>query len=272
MFESRRVIATIAAMALTASLSASALAASEPDPEPMPVDLVEGITWLLTSQAVDGALAQLPDGAFVSLLMENGQAGGQGGCNSYFSSYELAGFELSFRDIGSTMMACLPPLMDVEQAYFANLAAVATYQSTGGSMALLDGDGEIILEFVPAPEATIVGSWVASGINDQQPEAGVVSSAVTSEVTAEFSPDGDLTGFDGCNRYFTTYTVDGESITVDEMIGTTRMACASDELAEQSQWYLGALVKAATWSVDAAGNLELRDADGSLQVSYIAAE
>ena len=44
------------------------------------------------------------------------------------------------------------------------------------------------------------------------------------------------------------------------------MACPSDELAEQSQWYYGALASATTWSVDAAGNLELRDADGSLQV------
>ena len=270
MIKSHSAVATIAAMALVAGLSASAVAASEPEPEPMPVDLVDGITWILTSQVVDGVLTELPDGAFVSLRMENGQAGGQGACNSYFSSYELDGFSLSFGDIGSTMMACLPPLMDVEAAYFANLAAVAAYFSTGGSMALTDGDDNILLEFSPAPEVSIVGSWVASGINNGA--EAVVTSDVTPEITAEFSPDGDLTGFDGCNRYFTSYQVDGESIAIDEMIGSTKMACASDELAEQAQWYLGALIDAATWSVDAAGNLELRDADGALQVSYTAAE
>jgi heat shock protein HslJ len=270
MIKSHPAVATIAAMALTASLAAAAVASSEPEPEPMPVDVIEGITWILTSQAVEGELAALPDGAFVSLRMENGQAGGQGGCNSYFSSYELDGFDLTFSDIGSTMMACLPPLMDVEAAYFANLAAVAAYFSTGGSMALLDGDENIILEFSPAPEMTIVGSWQATGINNGAD--AVVTSDVTPEITAEFSPDGDLTGFDGCNRYFTTYQVDGESIAIDGAIASTKMACASDELTEQAQWYLAALVNAATWSVEAAGGLELRDAAGALQVSYTAAE
>jgi heat shock protein HslJ len=269
MIKSRPAVATVAAMALTASLAAAAVS-SEPETEPMPVDLVEGITWVLTSQAVDGELAALPDGAFVSLRMENGQAGGQGGCNSYFSSYELDGFDLTFSDIGSTMMACLPPLMDVEAAYFANLAAVASYLSTGGPMALLDGEGDVILEFSPAPEMTIVGSWQATGINNGA--EAVVSSDLTPEVTAEFGPDGELTGFDGCNRYSTTYQLDGESIVVDPMIASTMMACASDELAEQAQWYLAALVKAATWSAAATGDLELRDADGSLQVGYTAAE
>jgi heat shock protein HslJ len=270
MIKSHPAVATIAAMALTAGLAAGAIGSSEPEAELMPVDLIEGITWVLASQVVDGELTALPDGALVSLRMEDGQAGGQGGCNSYFASYELDGFDLSFGDIGSTLMGCLPPLMDIEAAYFDNLAAVASYFSTGGSMALLDGDGNTILEFIPAPEMTIVGSWVASGINNGA--EAVVTSELTPQVTAEFGPEGDLSGFDGCNRYSTTYQLDGESIAVDPMIASTRMACASDELAEQSQSYLAALVRAATWSVDASGGLELRDADGSLQVSYAAAE
>jgi heat shock protein HslJ len=269
MIKSHPAVATVVAVALTASLAAAATG-SEPEPEPMPVDLIEGITWVLTSQVVDGELAALPDGAFVSLRMEDGQAGGQGGCNSYFSSYELDGFDLTFSDIGSTMMACLPPLMDVEAAYFANLAAVAAYFSTGGSMALLDGDENIILEFSPAPEVSIVGAWVASGINNGA--EAVVTSDITPEISAEFGPDGDLTGFDGCNRYFTTYQLDGERIVIDGAIASTKMACASDALAEQAQWYLEGLAKAATWSIQAAGDLELRDSDGALQVSYTAAE
>ncbi len=264
----RSTVATLAALSLVAAIGATTAATSEPEAEPMSVDIIEGVTWVLTSQAVDGAMTEVPGRALVSLLMQDGQAGGQGGCNGYFTSYELDGSALTFGQIGSTMMACLPPLMDLEQAYFANLAQVASYQSSGGPMALLDAAGTVILEFEAAPEASVVGAWVATAINNQQEQAGVVSSEATSQVTAEFSPDGDLTGFDGCNDYFTTYEVEGDSITISGAIGSTMMACSSDELAEQSQWYLGALASAATWSVDAAGNLELRDADGSLQVSY----
>jgi heat shock protein HslJ len=231
---------------------------------------IEGLTWLLTSQVVDSEMTPVPERVLISLRMEGGDAGGSGGCNSYFTSYTLDGFELTFGPVGSTMMACLPPLMDAEQAYFANLSQVAAYQSGGIQMALLDADGEFLLEFDLAPEATVVGSWVATGINNQA--EAVVTQEITSEVTAEFSADGDLTGFDGCNSYFTSYVIDGESITIDPAIGQTMMACPSEELAEQSQQYIAALANASVWSVDAAGALELRDADGALQVSYVPAE
>ncbi len=267
----RSAITTLATISLVAAFSATATATSEPEETPMNVDIIEGVSWILTSQAVDGAMTEVPGHAFVSLLMQDGQAGGQGGCNSYFTSYQLDGSALTFGQIGSTMMACLPPLMDLEQAYLTNLALVASYQSTGGPMAFLDAEGDTILEFEAAPETTIVGAWVASGINNQQEQAGVVSSDVTAQVTAEFSPDGDLTGFDGCNRYFTTYEIDGDSITISDAIGSTLMACPSDALSEQSQWYLGALTSATTWSIGATGDLELRDAGGALQVSYVPA-
>lgn len=277
MFKFRSALATIAALALTASLGASVMAAQEAEPEPedqlVGVYSIEGITWLLRSQAIDGELVPVPDQVTVSLLMEDGRAVGTGGCNSYFTSYELDGFDVTFGEIGSTLMACLPAVMDLEQAYFANLGQVASYQSGGIQMAFLDADANFILEFDAAPAASVVGSWVATNINNQKGEnAGVVSSAVTSLITAEFSPDGDLTGSDGCNDYFTTYVVEGDSISISDAIGSTRMACPSDELAEQSQWYYGALVSATTWAVDASGNLELRDDGGSLQVKYAAAE
>lgn len=268
MIKLRGLAVVVAATALAVTSSAPVAAIGEPENATQPVDVIEGITWILTRQLVAGEMAEMPDLALVSLGMDGGQAGGQGACNSYFTSYQLDGQELAFGPIGSTMMACQPPLMQLEQAYFANLAHVAAYRSTGGPMILLDAGGNILLEFAVAPAASIMGTWVATGINDQQEQAGVVSSGITAEVSADFSPDGDLTGSDGCNRYFTSYRVDGDSITIDEMIGTTKMACRSDELAQQSQWYLGAMVKATSWSIDAGGNLELRDETGALQVRY----
>lgn len=266
----RNTVATLAALALTASLGAAVMATDEVEPEPVGVFQIEGMTWLLTGQAIDGQIVPVPERLNVSLQMQDGQAGGHGGCNSYFTSYEINGFDVSFGPVGSTLMACLPPLMDVEQAYFANLGEVVSYQSGGIQMAFLDANGDFVLEFDLAPEATVVGAWTAQGINNGS--GGVVSSATTSAVTAEFSPDGDLTGSDGCDEYFTTYEVDGDAIAISEMIGSTRMACPSDELAEQSQQYFAALVAATTWAVDAGGSLELRDGEGALQVKYLPTE
>lgn len=265
----RNTVAALAAMALSAGLATSVVAQDEA--ETMDLDTPEGVTWILEQQAVNGpeALEHLPKLVLASLYMEDGQAGGDSGCNSWFGSYELDGEALTFGMTGATQMACPGPMMAVEQAFLTNIAAVASWASDGASLTLSDADGNAIMYFLAAPEATVVGSWVATGINNQLGEnAGVVSSATTSEVTADFSPAGELTGFDGCNNYFTSYEVDGDAIAIDPAIGQTRMACPSDELAEQSQWYIDALTNATTWSVDAAGNLALRDADGALQVSY----
>ena len=263
----RATLASIAALALTAGLAAGAMAQDEP--EPVGVFSIEGMTWLLTSQVVEGEMTPLPDGIVISLHMADGDAGGDGGCNSYFTSYELDGFDLSFGPVGSTMMACLPLLMEAEQTYFANLGQVAAYQSGGIQMALLDANGDFLLEFDLAPAATVVGSWVAQGINNGV--GGVESNEFTPMVTAVFDADGQLSGVDGCNNYFTSYEVDGEAITIAPEIATTRMAC-EEPLTELSQQYVAALGASATWSVDASGALELRDADGALQVRYLPAE
>ena len=237
--------------------------------EPMPADGVQGMTWQLSEQAVDGGLTAVPEDVLVTLVLEAGNAGGNGGCNTYFASYEIDGASISFGPIGSTMMACEGPSGDTEAAYFANLALVASWASDGGSLSLSDADGNVLLVFEPAPLLGIVGGWVASGINNGN--EAVVSTDITPQVTAIFDADGSLHGFDGCNEYRTIYSLDGDAISVSDAIITTRMACASDELSEQSAQYFTALVAATTWSVEASGSLELRDDSGALQVIYTAA-
>jgi heat shock protein HslJ len=272
MINLRADVATLAALALTASLGVSALAADEVEPEPDVVGIfsIENVHWLLTSQLLDGQMTAVPDGVVASLFMRDGEAGGSGGCNNYFTSYEMDGFDVTFGRVGSTLMACSGPAGDVENTYFANLSEVIRYQSGGIEMALLDAGGDFVLEFALAPQASVVGPWVAQGINNGA--AAVVSSETTSAVTADFADDGSLTGNDGCNDYSTTYEVDGESISIAPEIASTRMACASEALAEQSQQYYAALAAATTWSSDAQGDLELRDDDGALQVRYVPAE
>ena len=224
----------------------------------------EGITWLLTQQAVDGTLADLPADILVSMRLEGGAAGGTGGCNSWFASYSIDGDAIGFTEIGSTLIACEEPANTVERTFFANLEAAATFTADEESLSVADADGATILVFEADDPGTVVGSWVAMGINMA---GGVVSSATTSEVTATFAEDGTLTGSDGCNTYNATYTVDGPTIAIGPL-ATTRMACPGDELNEQAVAYAEALGAAVTWSVEPDGSLHLRDAEGALLVSY----
>jgi heat shock protein HslJ len=198
--------------------------------------------------------------------MTGGSAGGTGGCNTYFADYTLDGTSLSFGPVGSTQMFCEGPGSEVETAYFANLALVTSWASDGSTLTLSDADGNLLLAYGAAPAASVVGGWVALGINNGA--EAVVTTEITPQVTAIFDADGTLRGFDGCNDYSTTYTLDGSAISISDAIVTTRMACASDELSEQSAQYAAALVAATTWELDPRGNLELRDDSGALQVSF----
>lgn len=270
MHKPRATVSALAAVALTASLVAAATASDEPDVAPEEVSIIEGVTWMLSGQVVDGEMVPVPERLGVTLRMENGDAGGFGGCNSYFTSYELDGPEIGFGPVGSTLMACDQPVMDIEAAYFANLAQVSSYESTGPQLALFGADGASLLEFDVAPEATIVGSWVAQGINNGR--EAVETNEFTERVSATFDEDGQLSGSDGCNRYFTTYEIDGDVIAIAPEFATTLMACAEPALDELSQQYFAALNAAQTWSIDDSGALELRDAGGALQVRYVPAE
>lgn len=62
--------------------------------------------------------------------------------------------------------------------------------------------------------------WI---LDQRASRLGVSSSSVV--VTAQFGSDGQLTGNDGCNQYFTSFTTRGRRLTIDSAIGGTLIAC-----------------------------------------------
>ena len=81
------------------------------------------------------------------------------------------------------------------------------------------------------------------------------------EPTAEFGPDGQMSGNSGCNSYFATYTVDGESLTIGQA-GSTLMACEPAERMQQEADFLAALQLTASYVISG-DRLEIYDADGA---------
>ena len=227
---------------------------------------IEGINWLLRAQVVEGSMADIPADIVVSLRLEDGTASGTGGCNRYSGSYTLDGESLTFGPAASTLMACVGSAGDVETAYLGNMLAVAIWASDGATLTLSDGSGNVILDYAAQAPASVAGSWIASSINNGS--GGVASSAATPTVTAVFTEGGDLNGSDGCNDYFGSYTLEGATIAIGPL-GTTRKACSDELVNETATDYQLALANATMWAITDTGNLELRDADGSLQVSYV---
>jgi heat shock protein HslJ len=85
-------------------------------------------------------------------------------------------------------------------------------------------------------------------------------------ITAQFTSDGKVSGSAGCNRYNSTYTVSGSSITIKMPLSTTMMACPQPVM-DQENAYLKALGDAKTYSVSG-DKLTLAGADNKTLASY----
>lgn len=101
--------------------------------------------------------------------------------------------------------------------------------------------------------------WQLASLNGEPPIADT-------EITLQFT-EADAAGIAGCNQYTGAYTLEGNELTIEEII-STMMACMEPEgVMDQEQAYLGALqgVESARMT---GGQLELLDADGSVVLVF----
>lgn len=76
------------------------------------------------------------------------RAGGNGGCNSYFTEAMFDGPALRFGPVAGTRMACDTPVMQQEAEYFAALEATAGYELADRTLYLLDAEGNPLVRLV----------------------------------------------------------------------------------------------------------------------------
>jgi heat shock protein HslJ len=232
--------------------------------EPISLD---GLEWHLVAWAgPDRQHVDVPAGILATAVFADDVVTGSTGCNRYHAPYELEGSALRVGPAAMTMMACAPERTEVERAFTGALASVRAWALEGDELRLLDADGRVALRFRAAVAPAFVGTaWVATGINNGR--GGVASPVEGTEVTATFRDDGRVTGSGGCNRYFGPYERAGAAIRIGPLAGT-RMACPEPPgAAEQEAAFLAAMERATTWSIRE-DRLELRAADGALQVGF----
>lgn len=87
--------------------------------------------------------ADLIPNSAITIVFEDGNAGGSSGCNSYSGSYEIDGNGITFGPIAATLMACMEPegLMEQEQEYLTFLSEVVMFRFLS-EMISLEVEGE----------------------------------------------------------------------------------------------------------------------------------
>ena len=251
-------IASLAVLAIVVAACSGSSAGSGGD--------IADTSWTLKTYASGGSATSVPDGVFADLAFTaDGAASGSSGCNQFSGSYTLDGATLTFGQLATTMRACDEPASTVEAAVLANLAAVRTFTATAETLELFDASGNAVLTYDVAAPGDLGGvTWHATCINNGR---GAVTSVVAgTDPTLAYDPAGTVTGHTGCNTFNGPAVVDGTNIAIGPLM-STKMACVEEAANAQEAAYVAALEASTTFLVRGA-TLELRDADGALQVSF----
>jgi len=218
--------------------------------------------WLLVSLNSQSVVSD----TLVTINFENDKITGADGCNRYNTTFTLQGARITVNpNIVTTQIACPEPIMQQAAAYITMLTQAATYTIDGQQLTLLDASGKTLATFTMQSRELCATSWIVTGYNNGNQT--VVSVVIGSELTADFSADGNLSGLGGCNNYTATYEAAGKSIKIGPAASTGKLCADPAGVMEQEAQYLRALETAATVHFD--GNqLELRTADGALAVSF----
>ena len=173
------------------------------------------------------------------IAFARGSVNGNDGCNAFSGSYEVDGSKLRFGALAGTNKACGGPAEDVSREVTTALARVRAYEIRADQLHMKDAGGETVLSYV-AGMPGVEGDWtVISVLYDD----AIRSVVVDTDLTADFSADGTVSGNTGCNSFRGDYTLEGEKLRVGPLTATED-ACPTTEASEQEAGYLAALESA----------------------------
>lgn len=153
-------------------------------------DPLAGTSWKLIDEVpadVDATPEMDSMAKPITLIFdEEGRAAGNGGCNSYSTSYTLDGTGITFEEVVSTKMACDDEAMQHEQDLFTALASALQYGLTDERLYIRYEDGRR-LAFEKVEEMTLTAS-ASSGAPGTEIELTGSGFAPDSEIVIGFGP------------------------------------------------------------------------------------
>jgi heat shock protein HslJ len=203
----------------------------------------------------------------VTLEMSEGYVSGSDSCNGFDGSMPLANggaLKIDFAGYARTEVGCpTPEILEQAELVIAVLEEATAYTLDGDRLTITDDAGNQLV-FGPQPEVLLFGkTWNVPMLYTILPDGGVQGDALVdgTQITLTFNEDGTLAGNASCNTYGGSYTLDGASITINELYWT-EMACPDPPgIMEQEMTFLDTLQAVTTWEIGMNG-LTLTTDDG----------
>ena len=115
---------------------------SQPPPTPTPIPTAPP----LSLEGPDWQWEDALPGALVSARFSDGVVSGNGGCNDYSGSYQVAGQALTIGALGTTGLQCADEVMVQEAVYFADLQGARGYEIIGARLRIFGAVGDQTVE------------------------------------------------------------------------------------------------------------------------------
>ena len=213
------------AVVLTSLLTMTGCGSATGEPDNASSD-IDGRTFLSTSVTVDGEPMSLVSGTQLSVRFIGSGITANAGCNTMSGDATIDSGTLVLGDgLAMTEMGCDSPRME-QDAWFADLLAAEPSVALDGSTLTLESKGTLVTmsdEKVEDPDRSLAGTdWTLNGIIEADTASSVPAHP---KVTLHFTENGQVQFSDSCNSLDGTYTVDGDTISLQH-ISKTLMACS----------------------------------------------
>ena len=117
----------------------------------------------------------------------------------------------------------------------------------------------------PGGEAlTVPSKWNLMSFGKSGTETPIIQDSI---ITLEFAENDQVGGTGGCNSYGGKFEVQGETITIKEIVSTL-MACMDDQVMEQETQYFTALQGVSNYEISG-DNLTIFYEDGQSQLNFV---
>ncbi|MFJ7196140.1 MULTISPECIES: META domain-containing protein [unclassified Streptomyces] len=182
---------------------------------------VTGVHWNVDSVTAGGQRTEAPDGAHVVIGPE-GAARGNFGCNSFTAETRTDGDTITVRRVTTTAKGCAKDVQRFETAMSRAFSGELTAAVTGRTLTLTTRTGDSIA-LTSEPPAPLTGTtWTVTSLVSGS-TASSLPAGTEKKAQLTFGEDGSVRGTLGCNRFRSTATVTGSTITFGPAEGTKMM-------------------------------------------------
>lgn len=216
-----------------------------PAPEPEPT-VLDGSLWRLVSFSNGEVVQSTLTNSLILVGFRNGEIVGYAGCNQFGGPFVIEGETITQVEIARTARDCLQEgVIEQENTLIEGLTTATSYTIEGNNLTINHSNGSLGFAKVDSPADSLGTEWRLQAF-DMGADAQPLVTGTT--VTLTFGEDGRVSGSAGCNTFNGPYTLNGTTLSIEEL-AQTRMACDEPILTQETN-FINALRSARHTAVD----------------------